>query len=99
MTNPGGRIATINWVTCDLACTPTGPEVCDGVDNDCNELIDDGIADVLSGSDEGECQSEIQRCVNGAFAIVQPPVGPVRRSAMGSTTTATQWPTTGSQTS
>ena len=25
---------------CEYACTPNGPEVCDGVDNDCNGLID-----------------------------------------------------------
>ena len=76
VTNPGGRIATINWVTCDAACTPSGPEVCDGIDNDCNELIDDAIEDLISGSDEGECQSEIQRCADGAFTVVQPPIGP-----------------------
>jgi hypothetical protein len=28
---------------CELECTPTGVEVCDGIDNDCNMVIDDGV--------------------------------------------------------
>jgi len=29
--------------TCEYLCTVTGPEICDGVDNDCNTVIDDGL--------------------------------------------------------
>ena len=43
------------------------PEVCDGEDNDCNGLIDDGIADEQTGTDVGECQIEIQSCIDGSF--------------------------------
>ncbi|MCC6747950.1 MAG: SUMF1/EgtB/PvdO family nonheme iron enzyme [Deltaproteobacteria bacterium] len=28
---------------CEFKCTPTGVEICDGVDNDCNQKIDDNV--------------------------------------------------------
>jgi len=28
---------------CEFQCTPTGVEVCDGLDNDCNGKTDDGV--------------------------------------------------------
>jgi hypothetical protein len=51
-------------------------EICDGLDNDCNGTTDDGIADIVTGTDVGECQQEIQQCVNGVFAVVQDEIGP-----------------------
>jgi len=27
----------------DAGCTPTGAETCDGMDDDCNGLVDDGL--------------------------------------------------------
>ncbi len=50
------------------ACYPTGIEVCDNIDNDCNGLVDDGdLAGVGApcSSDVGECQSGTTECVAG----------------------------------
>jgi hypothetical protein len=51
-------------------------ETCDGRDNDCDGTADDGIADIVSGTAEGECRPEIQQCVGGVFSIVQTGIGP-----------------------
>ena len=43
---------------------PSGsPEVCDGVDNDCNGLVDDGLGDATCGV--GACVRTVRTCVDG----------------------------------
>ncbi len=53
-----------------LVCTGgTGPraEVCDGLDNDCNGIVDDNLTDIGDpcGDDTGECAAGVTACVSG----------------------------------
>ena len=55
-------------VTCNLGNAPVAPEVCNGIDDDCNGMIDDGL-----GPDHGvgvDCGIQGQGCQKGVTACV-----------------------------
>jgi MYXO-CTERM domain-containing protein len=48
------------------------PEVCDGVDNDCNGTVDDGVMNVgtVCGTNVGECKQGLLQCQGGVLSCV-----------------------------
>ena len=57
------------------ACMPGSPgaEVCNGRDDDCNGLVDDGFGVTTCG--QGACQRSIQTCVGGQLQTCTPGLG------------------------
>ncbi|MEO6776335.1 MAG: MopE-related protein [Kofleriaceae bacterium] len=57
-------------------CVPSGPEICDGIDNDCNGFIDDGtLPDVGTPCDNqvGACHGSVKVCDNGHLKCTYTP--------------------------
>jgi len=54
---------------CEYECIATGPETCDGLDNDCNGTVDDGDpgGSGACGSAVGTCVQGVNHCRNGAI--------------------------------
>ena len=48
---------------CDASPGKPEPEICDRLDNDCNDKVDDGLGDIFCGV--GACKRVISSCVDG----------------------------------
>jgi len=57
---------------------PGAAEMCNLVDDNCDNQIDENIANLTNGIDVGECQIEIKSCVGGSFQIIQPIISPAQ---------------------
>jgi hypothetical protein len=57
------------WGACAGEVTPTA-ETCDGLDNDCNGQVDEGLGQTICGV--GACQATTPSCLNGVPQICTP---------------------------
>ncbi|MFT7626305.1 MAG: hypothetical protein ACI9WU_005500 [Myxococcota bacterium] len=55
----------------DSSISALAVEVCNGVDDDCNAEIDDGIPDATCGT--GDCEITVDTCVEGVTQLCIPP--------------------------
>jgi hypothetical protein len=66
---PGRRACDGGAVVC-APIVPASPELCDGLDNDCNALVDDGVqgtGDTCGTGGVGECADGIMACEGGVL--------------------------------
>ncbi len=72
----------VGVLTCEGSIAP-GLESCDGLDNDCNGVVDDGVPDEgPCGDDTGECSPGTRVCLGARF-VCDGSVGPVLEDCDG----------------
>ncbi|MDB4959447.1 MAG: hypothetical protein JWO36_7016 [Myxococcales bacterium] len=73
--NDGGPFDGNTSDVIDAGCIPSGPEICDGKDNDCNGIVDDGVPGVgiACQNQMGECSGGVQQCVAGVLTCTKNP--------------------------
>ena len=67
-------------------CVPTGAEVCNGKDDDCNGLVDDGYLPSVGGTcgyNKGICTPGMLACVGGALVCSGGAINPVAEQCNG----------------
>ena len=60
------RCVAGRWDECDGV--PETGEICDGLDNDCDNQIDEGLVGEACRLQDGICTGAVQRCVEGVWA-------------------------------
>jgi len=64
-------VSSYTWSSCSQTVGSSN-EICDGLDNDCDGVVDEGCscvngANKSCGSNIGECKTGTQTCVNGVW--------------------------------
>ncbi len=68
----GTRLCVAGWLTCQAGVPST--EVCDGQDNDCDGVVDNGTPESLGEgyACQGTCGTGVSKCVEGQLTCVTP---------------------------
>ncbi len=69
------------WGTCEGG-NPAVDEACDGLDNDCDEAVDEDVTR-LCGSDVGRCVAGIETCADGVFGMCMGRIDPIGETCNG----------------